>query len=87
MQNYPVGKEIIFHVKCQALAFFVLKMLSAFYFCCICHRVSQAKLLSVKLQLFSYPSVRTCVLGAHRDGSFDYPQHMFLLRNKNYNIQ
>ena len=39
------------------------------------------------MQLFSYPSVKTCVVGAHRDGSFEYPQHMFWLKNKNNNFQ
>ena len=45
-----------------------------------------AKHVRVKLRLFSYPSVSTCVLGAQknrlvetvrRDGSFEYPQHTF----------
>ena len=39
--------------------------------------------MSVKLQLFSYPSVvKTYVLDAEkkRDGSVEYPQHMFWFR-------
>ena len=31
------------------------------------HRASLAKILSVKLELFSYPSVKTCVLGAQKN--------------------
>ena len=31
------------------------------------HRASQAKNLSVKLRLFSYPSIYTCVLGAQKN--------------------
>ena len=44
--------------------------------------------LQLKLHLFTYPSVLTCVLGAqkNRDGSFEYPQHMFWLRNKKNNF-
>ena len=37
---------------------------------------------TVKLRLFSYPSVLTCVLGAQKNRPFEYPQHMFRLRNK-----
>ena len=37
-------------------------------------------IFSVKLLLFSYPSVLTYVLGSHRDGTFEYQQHMFWLR-------
>ena len=33
--------------------------------------------MSVKLLLFSNPSIRTCVAG-----SFEYPQLMFWMRNK-----
>ena len=38
----------------------------------------------VKLLLFSKPLIETYVLGAqkNRDGSFEYPQHMFWMRNK-----
>ena len=42
-------------------------------------------------RLFSYPSVETCFGCSnelpHRDGSFEYPQHMFWLRNKKNNFQ
>ena len=40
--------------------------------------------MSVKSRIFSNPSVLTFVLGAqkNRDGSFEYPQHMFRRRNK-----
>ena len=46
----------------------------------------------VKLRLFSYQSVQTCVLDAqknrlNKDGSFEYPQHMFGLSNKKNNFQ
>ena len=45
------------------------------------------KFLSIKLYLFSYPSMRTCVLGAsrepsHGEGSFEYPIQLFQLRIK-----
>ena len=47
---------------------------------------SKANIFSIKLWLFSYPSVKTCVLGAQKNrlmGSFEYQQHMFCwLRNK-----
>ena len=32
--------------------------------------------------IFSYPSISTCTLGSHRDGSFECLQYMFWLRNK-----
>ena len=35
--------------------------------------------MGVKSQIFSYPSVLKYVLGAQKDGSFEYPQHMFCL--------
>ena len=49
-------------------------------------------MICVKLQLFSYPSGKTSILGAqkepsYRDGSFEYRQHMFWLRNKKNNFQ
>ena len=44
-------------------------------------------MLSVKLLIFSYPSVLTYILGAQKNrlnetDLFEYPQHMFWLRNK-----
>ena len=45
------------------------------------------KKVSIKVWLFSYPSVYTCVLGAQKnpsywDSSFEYTHHMFWLRSK-----
>ena len=53
----------------------------AVYFC-----YNSYKSLSVKLLIFSYPSVLTYVFGAQKicliEAVFEYPQHMFWLRNK-----
>ena len=55
------------------------------------HRSSEAKILRVKLQLFSYPAIQTYVLVAQKncliEMFFEYPQHMFWLRNKKNNFQ
>ena len=53
------------------------------------------KIFVLKIVIFfAYPSILTFVLGAqkkhldasHQDGSFEYPQHMFWLRNKKINF-
>ena len=49
---------------------------------CLVHMSSQVNFLIVKIGLFTEPSVETCALGAHRDGSFEHPQHKFWLKNK-----
>ena len=49
--------------------------------------------MHLKLHLFPYPSILTCVLGAQKNHLietffFEYPQHiMFWLRNKKNNFQ
>ena len=47
---------------------------------------SDMDIFSVKLLLFSYPSIYTWILGAHLDGTFEHPQHMFWLRNNKNNF-
>ena len=49
--------------------------------------LDKQKKISVKLYIFSYPSILTYGFGCLKeppnwDGSFEYPQHMFWLRNK-----
>ena len=69
------------------------------HFFCMPHRLSYVNFQRVKHELFSFSiSLRFFVGGgavwgraprepSHIDGSFEYPQHMFWLRNKTYNFQ
>ena len=41
-----------------------------------------SKIIERKLLIFSYPSVLTYVLGAQKNCSFEYQQHMFWLKSK-----
>ena len=54
------------------------------------HRFRLPKSLSLKLQIFSYPSCLTFVFGCSKEfsyqgSSFEYPQHMFWLIEKKIN--
>ena len=56
------------------------------------HGTSYAKIIWVKLRFFFSSIILDICFGfskepSHRDGSFEYPQHMFWLRNKKNNFQ
>ena len=75
--HYVYGYLILFLplmkiVVCSLICLYILVAL-------IIHRASYAKNISVKLQLFSYPSLNIC-FGCSK--TFEYPQHMFWLKTK-----
>ena len=52
---------------------------------------NKTNILSIKLDFFSYSAVLTYVFGcskepSHWEGSFEYPQHMFWMRNKKNSV-
>ena len=45
--------------------------------------IGLAKIIELKLYIFSYPSALTYVLGVQKNHLVEYPQHIVWLRNKN----